>query len=147
MPGRPRCRRGASRFWRGDSSASFITWVSGFLTIAHVVLKRLLVGHKLKPESRVPSEPYTKLIPSFFGIELRAILIVWAICHFRSQRISFVVVVYEDATRDFSQHQAGRQQVPSCAGHGNPEPGGQPLCHDSTFCINAPLFKVAKRSC
>ena len=119
MPGRPRCRRGASRFWRGDSSASFITWVSGFLALAHVVLKRLLVVQELKPEIGVSSEPYTELIPSFFGVELCAILIVWAICHFGSKGISIVVVVAEDATRDFGQHQAGRQQAPSCAGHGN----------------------------
>ena len=119
VPGRPCCRRGASRSWRGDSSASFITWVGGFLTVAHVVPKRLLVVRELKSKVGVPSEPCTELIPSFFGIELCAILIVWAICHFRSEGISIVVVVAEDAPRDFGQHQVGRQQVPSCAGHGN----------------------------
>ena len=111
-----RNRRGASQFWRGDSSASFITWVRGFLTKVHVVSKRLLVVQELKPENGVPSEPCTELIPSFFGFELCAILIVWAICHFRSEGISIVAVVAEDAPRDFGQHQAGRQQVPSCAG-------------------------------
>ena len=120
MPGRPRCRRGASRSWRGDSSASFITWVRGFLTVAHVVSKRLLVVRELKSKVGVPSEPCTELIPSFFGIEMCAILVVWAICHPRSEGISIVVVVAEDTPRDFGQHQAGRQQVPPCAGHGNP---------------------------
>ena len=61
MPGRPRCRRGASRSWRGDSSASFITWVRGFLTVAHVVSKRLLVVRELKSKVGVPSEPCTEL--------------------------------------------------------------------------------------
>ena len=46
-----RNRRGASRFWRGDSSASFITWVRGFLTKVHVVSKRLLVVQELKPKT------------------------------------------------------------------------------------------------
>ena len=78
----------------------------------------LLVVQELKPEIGVPSEPCTELIPSFFGI-VCAILIVWAICHFRSEGTSIVVEVAKDATRDFGQHQAGRQQVPSCAGHGN----------------------------
>ena len=90
MPGRPRCRRGTSRFCRGDRSASFITRVRGFLTIAHVVSKRLLVILELKPEIGVPSEPCTELIPLFFSIELCAILVVWAICHFRSEGISLV---------------------------------------------------------
>ena len=80
----------------GDRSASFITRVRGFLTIAHVVSKRLLVLLELKPEIGVPSEPCTELIPSFFSIELCAILVVWAICHFRSEGISLMVVVEED---------------------------------------------------
>ena len=84
-----------------------------------MVSKRLLVILELKPEIGVPGEPCTELIPSFFGIELCAILIVWAICHFRSEGISLMVVVVEDALRDFGQHQAGRKQMPSCAGHGN----------------------------
>ena len=53
-------------------------------------LEAPVVGHQLKPESGVPSEPCTKLVPSYFGAELCAILIVWAICHFRSERMSFV---------------------------------------------------------
>ena len=102
MPGRPDCRRGASRFCRRDRSASFITWVRGFLTVAHVVSKRLLVILELKPEIGVPSEPCTELIPSFFSEELYAILVVWAICHFRSEGISLVVVVVEDTQRLWS---------------------------------------------
>ena len=65
----------------------------GFLTVAHVVSKRLLVVHELKSKVGVPSEPCTELIPSFFGIELCAILIVRAICHLRSEGISIVAVV------------------------------------------------------
>ena len=84
-----------------------------------MVSKRLLVILELTPEIGVPSEPCTELIPLFFRVGLCAILVVWAICHFRSEGISLVVVVVEDALRDFGQHQAGRQQVPSCAGHGN----------------------------
>ena len=59
-----------TRSWRGDSPASFITWVGGFLTVAHVVPKRLLVVRELKSKVGVPSEPCTELIPSFFGIEM-----------------------------------------------------------------------------
>ena len=55
VPGRPCCRRGASRSWRGDSTASFITWVGGFLTVAHVVPKRLLVARELNSKLGVPS--------------------------------------------------------------------------------------------
>ena len=90
------------------------------MTVAHVVPKRLLVVRKLKSKVGVPSEPRTELIPSIFGVEIWAILIVWAICHPRSEGISMGVVVTEDTTRDFGQHHAGRQQVPPCAGHGNP---------------------------
>ena len=53
VPGRPCCRRGASRSWRGDSPASFITWVGGFLTVAHVVPKRLLVVRELKSSKQI----------------------------------------------------------------------------------------------
>ena len=120
VPGRPCCRRGASRSWRGDSTASFITWVGGFLTVAHVVPKRLLVARELNSKLGIPSEPRTELIPSIFGVEMWAILVVWAICHLRSEGISMAVVVTEDNTRDFGQHIAGRQQIPPCAGHGNP---------------------------
>ena len=52
----------------GDSSASFISWVGGFLTVAHVVSKRLLVARELNSEVGVPSEPCTELIPSIFGV-------------------------------------------------------------------------------
>ena len=120
VPGRPCCRQGASRSWRGDSTASFITWVGGFLTVAHVVPKRLLVARELNSKLGIPSEPHTELIPSIFGVEMWAILVVWAICHFGSERISMAVVVTEDNTRDFGQRIAGRQQIPPCAGHGNP---------------------------
>ena len=75
--------------WREDSPASFIAWVGGFLTVAHVVPKRLLVVRELKSKVGVPSEPCTELIPSFFGLEMCAILVVWAICHPRSEGISW----------------------------------------------------------
>ena len=120
MPGRPYCRRGASCSWRGDCSASFISWVGGFLTVAHVVSKRLLVTRELNSKVGVSSEPCTELIPSIFGVEMWAILVVWAICHLKSEGISIAVVVTEDNTRDFGQRKAGRQQIPPCAGHGNP---------------------------
>ena len=103
-----------------QSTASFATWVGGFLTVAHVVPKCLLVALELKSKLGVPSEPGTELIPSLFGVVMWAILVVWTICHLRSERISFAVVVTEDSTRDFSQHISGRQQIPPCAGHGNP---------------------------
>ena len=134
MPGRPCCRRGASRSWRGDSTASFSTWVRGFLTAAHMVSKRLLVARELKSKLWVPSEPFTELIPSSFSVEIWAMLVVWAICHLGSEGISIGVVVTEDNSRDFGQHIAGRQQVPPRARHGNPNPGGQPLSYFCTFC-------------
>ena len=100
--------------------ASFITWVRGFLTVAHVVPKRLLVACELTSKLGIPSEPCTELVPSAFRVEEWAILvIIWAIFHFRSERISMAVVVTEDGTRNFGQHIAGRQQIPPCAGHGN----------------------------
>ena len=119
VTGRPCCRRGASRSWRRDSTASFITWVGGFLTVAHVVPKRLLVACELTSKLGIPSEPCTELVPSAFRVEEWAILVIWAIFHFRSERISMAVVATEDSTRDFGQHIAGRQQIPPCAGHGN----------------------------
>ena len=51
--------RGASRPWRRNSTASFITWVGGFLTVAHVVPKRLLVACELTSKLGIPSEPCT----------------------------------------------------------------------------------------
>ena len=147
VPGRPCCRRGASRSWRGDSTASFSTWVGGFLTVAHMVSKRLLVARELKSKLRVPSEPFTELIPSSFGVEIWAILVVWAICHLRSEGISIAVVVTEDSSRDFGQHIARRQQVPPRARHGNPYPGGQPLSYYCTFCFDVPLLEIAKSCC
>ena len=129
------------------ATASFSTWVGGFLTEAHVVPKRLLVSRQLNSKLRVPSEPCTELIPSSFGVEMWAILVVWAICHLRSEGISMAAVVTEDNTRDFGQHIAGRQQVPPRAGHGNPLPGGQPLSHYCTFCLAVPLLEIAKRRC
>ena len=42
---------------------------------------------------------------------------------------------------------AGRQQIPPCAGHGNPEPGGQPLRDCCAFCLDVLLLKIAKRRC
>ena len=100
--------------------ASFITWVRGFLTVAHVVPKRLLVACELTSKLGIPSEPCTELVPSAFRVEEWAILvIIWAIFHFRSERISMAVVVTEDGARNFGQHIAGRQQIPPCAGHGN----------------------------
>ena len=64
---------------KGDSTASFITWVGGLLTVAHVVPKRLLVARELNSKLGIPSEPRTELIPSIFGVEMWAILVVWAI--------------------------------------------------------------------
>ena len=117
------------------------------MTVAHVVPKRLLVVRELKSKVGVSSEPCTELIPSFFGSEIWAILVVWAICHPRSEGISMVAEVTEDTTRDFGQHKAGRQQMPPCAGHGNPQPGGQPLSYYSTFCFDVPLLEIAERRC
>ena len=37
--------------------------------LAHMVSKRLLVAPKLKSKLRVPSEPFTELIPSSFGVD------------------------------------------------------------------------------
>ena len=88
-PGRPCCSRGTSHFCRGVSTAGFVTWVGGFLTVAHVVSKCLLVARELESKLGVPSEPGTELIPSLFGVVKRAILVVWTICHLRSERVSF----------------------------------------------------------
>ena len=99
--GRPCCRRGACLSWRRGSTASFVTWVSGFLTVAHVIPKRLLVACELTSKLGIPSEPSAELIPSAFRVEEWAILVVWAIFHFRSERISMAVVVSEDSTRNF----------------------------------------------
>ena len=119
MPGRPCCSRGTSHFHRGVSTAGFVTWIGVFLTVAHVVSKCLLMARELESESGVPSEPPTELIPFLFGVVNRAILVVRPICHLRSERISFAVVVTEDSTRDLGQAETGRYQVPPCAGHGN----------------------------
>ena len=116
---RPCCRREASGSWRRNSTASFIAWVRGFLTVAHVVPKRLLVACELTSKLGIPSEPCAELIPSAFRVEQWAILVIWAIFHFRSERISMAVVVTENSTSNFGQHIAGRQQIPPCAGHGN----------------------------
>ena len=89
--------------------------------------------------------PPAELIPFIFGIVNRAILVVRTICHLRSERISFAVVLTENRTRDLSQAETGRYQVPPCAGHGNSEPGGQPLCCHCAFCADVPLLEVAKR--
>ena len=70
MPGRPCCRQGASRSWRGEQSGELYYLGRRFLTAAHVVPKRLLVVRELKSKVGVPSEPCTELIPSFFGLEM-----------------------------------------------------------------------------
>ena len=62
-------------------------WVGGFLTAAHVVSECLLMGRELESELGVRSEPPTELIPSLFGVVMRAILVVWTICHLRSERV------------------------------------------------------------
>ena len=84
-----------------------------------MVPKRLLVAWELTSKPGIPSEPCTELVPSAFRVEELAILVIWAIFHFRSERISMAVVVTEESTRNFGQHMAGRQQIPPCAGHGN----------------------------
>ena len=84
---------------RGVSAAGFVTWISGFLTVAHVIPKCLLMAHELEPERGVPSEPPTELIPFLLGVVSRAILVVRTIRHLRSERISFAVVPTEDRTR------------------------------------------------
>ena len=119
VPGRPCCSRGTSHFCRGVSAAGFVTWVGSFLAVAHVVSKCLLVARELESELGVSSEPPTELIPFLLGVVKRAILVVWTICHLRSERVSFAVIDAKDSTRDFSQTKSGRQQVPPCAGHGN----------------------------
>ena len=75
-----------------------------------MVPKRLLVACELTSKLGIPSEPCTELIPSAFGVEEWAILVIWAIFHFRSERISMAVVATEDSTRNFGQHIAGRQR-------------------------------------
>ena len=139
MPGRPCCSCGTSCF----SAAGFVTWIGGFLTVAHVIPECLLMARELEPERGVPSEPSAELIPFLFGVVTRAILVVWTICHLRSERISFAVVHTEDRTRDLSQAETGRYQIPPCAGHGNSEPGGQPLCYHCAFCTVVPLLEIA----
>ena len=121
VTGRPCCRRGASLSWRRDGTASFITgtWVGVFLTVAHLVPKRLLVACELTSKLGIPSEPCTELVPSAFRVEGLAILVIRAIFHFRTEGISMAVVVTEESTRNSGQHIAGRQQIPPCAGHGN----------------------------
>ena len=84
VPGRPCCRRGASRSWRRDSTASFSTWVGGFLTVAHVVPKRPLVARELNSKLRVPSEPIFRADPIELRREMWATLVVWAIYHLGS---------------------------------------------------------------
>ena len=76
VPGRPCCSRGTSHFHRGVSTAGFVTWIGGFLTVAHVVSKCLLMARELESERGVPSEPPTELIPFLFGVVNRAILVV-----------------------------------------------------------------------
>ena len=104
VTGRPCCRRGASRSWRRDSTASFITWVGSFLTVAHLVPKRLLVACELTSKLGIPSQPCTELVPSAFRVEKWAILVKRAIFHFRSEGISMAVVVTEESTRNSGQH-------------------------------------------
>ena len=57
------------------------------------------------------------------------------------------VAVTEESTGNSGQRAAGRQQIPPCAGHGNPWPGGQPLNYHCTFCLDVPLLKIAERRC
>ena len=73
-------------FPRRTWTPSFITWVGVFLTVAHLVPKRLLVACELISKLGIP----------------------------------LTVVVTENSTRNSGQHIAGRQQIPPCAGHGNP---------------------------
>ena len=54
------------------------------------------MARELEPERGVPSEPPAELIPFIFGVVNRAILVVRTICHLRSERISFAVVLTED---------------------------------------------------
>ena len=68
-----------------------------------------------------------ELVPSAFRVEVLAILVLRAIFHFRTEGISMTVVVTEESAGNSGQRTAGRQQIPPCAGHGNPQPGGQPL--------------------
>ena len=82
----------------GVSTAGLVPWIGGFLTAAHVVSKCLLMACELESEGGVPSEPPTELIPFLFGAVNRAILVVRPICHLRSERMSFAVVVTEDRT-------------------------------------------------
>ena len=65
------------------------------------------MARELESERGVPSEPPTELIPFLFGVVNRAILVVRTICHLRSERVSFAVVVTEDRTRDLSQAETG----------------------------------------
>ena len=66
------------------------------------------MARELEPERGVPSEPPAELIPFIFGVVSRAILVVRTICHLRSERIAFAVVLTEDRTRDLSQAETGR---------------------------------------
>ena len=109
----------------GSVRGALLLGVGGFLTVAHVVSKCLLMARELESERGVPSEPPTELIP--FQVVNRAILVVRTICHLRSERASFAVVVTEDRTRDFSQAESGGQQIPPCAGHGNSSASELPL--------------------
>ena len=120
VTGRPCCRQGASLSWRGDGAASFITRIGVFLTVAHLVPKCLLVACKLLPKRGVSSEPCAELVPTVFCVEALAILVIRAIFHFWTEGISITVVVTEESAGNFGQRIAGRQQIPPCAGHGNP---------------------------
>ena len=95
VPGRPCCSRGTSHFCGGVSAAGFVTWVGSFLAVAHVVSKCLLVARELESELGVSSEPPTELIPFLLGVVKRAILVVWTICHLRSERVSFAVILFK----------------------------------------------------
>ena len=101
------------------------------------------MAHELEPERGVPSEPPTELVPFLLGVVSRAILVVRTIRHLRSERISFAVVPTEDRTGDLSLAVTGGYQIPPCAGHGNSEPGGQPLCYHCAFCADVPLLEIA----
>ena len=86
----------------------------------HLVPKRLLVACELTSKRGIPCEPCAELVPSAFRVEVLAILVIRAIFHFWTEGISMTVVVTEESTGNSGQRIAGRQQIPPCAGHGNP---------------------------
>ena len=70
--------------------------IDGLIDVLREIQTEIESFHSMLEASVKPS---AELIPFLFGVVTRAILVVWTICHLRSERTSFAVVHTEDRAR------------------------------------------------